>query len=134
MKMEAVADVAPFSLEPADSACERWERWARRFENFVVAKDIHSDTIMRAMLLHYAGEAVFELSETVVVTEYYDNFAQKLNGSSLLASGRQTQCSEEYEIFKFRQADRTTSETLDQFNARLQQLSKNCNFHEKDRN
>ena len=67
---------------------------------------------MRAMLLHYAGEAVFELSETVVVTEYYDNFAQKLNGSSLLASGRQTQCSEEYEIFKFRGDPKTRSAAL----------------------
>ena len=62
--METVADIAVFALEPTDNAGQRWESWVRRFENYVVAKNI---------------------------------------------------------------------QTLDQYNARLQQLSKHCNFHDKDR-
>ena len=66
-KMETVADIAVFSLEPTDSAGQRWESWVRRFENYIVAKNIQNDKIMKAMLLHYAGEAVFELSDVAGV-------------------------------------------------------------------
>ncbi|KAI0224309.1 hypothetical protein LSAT2_024698, partial [Lamellibrachia satsuma] len=40
---------------------------------------------------------------------------------------------EEYEIFTFRQAQQQARETLDLFHARLQQLAKNCNFQNKNR-
>ena len=36
---------------------QSWARWVRRFENFVVAKDIEDDAKTIAMLLHYADEA-----------------------------------------------------------------------------
>ena len=35
------------------------------FDNFVVAKGINNDTRIKAMMLHHAGETVFELSESV---------------------------------------------------------------------
>ena len=60
----------------------------------------------------------------------HDDFAET---KRKLTAYFRPQCNEEYEIFKFRQAEQTSSETLDQFNARLQQLAKNCKFHEKDR-
>ena len=84
---------------------------------------------MKAMLLHYAGEAVFELSDVVGVIEN-DNFAET---KRKLTEYFRPQCNEEYEIFKFRQAEQMAAETLDQYNTRLQQLAKHCNFHEKDR-
>ncbi len=73
--METVADIAVFSLEPTNSAGQRWESWVRRFENYIVAKNIQNDKRFKAMLLHYAGEAVFELSDVVGVIEN-DNFAE----------------------------------------------------------
>ena len=33
-----------FEIEPVDTASTRWERWVRRFDNFVVAKGINNDT------------------------------------------------------------------------------------------
>ena len=118
-----------FSLESTDSAGQRWKCWVRRFENYIVAKNNQNDKRMKAMLLHYAGEAVFELSDVVGVIEK-DNFAEtkrKLTGYF------RPQCNEEYGIFKFRPAEQMAAETLDQYNTRLQQLAKHCNFHEKDR-
>ena len=55
---------------------------------------------MKAMLLHYAGEAVFELSDVVGVEN--DNFAET---KRKLTEYFRPQCNEEYEIFKFRRAD-----------------------------
>ena len=43
----------------------RCEQWLRRFENVVVAKDFTDDVCIKAMVLHYAGEAVFELCDAV---------------------------------------------------------------------
>ena len=67
IKSEMETETLPlFSIEPTDSASTRWERWLRRFDNFVVARDIVTDARQKAMLLQYAGEAVFDLSEAVL--------------------------------------------------------------------
>ena len=119
----------PFSIEPTDSASTRWERWLRCFDNFVVARDIATDARQKAMLLHYAGEAVFDLSEAVGVVPT-DNFeATKLKLTAYFTPRR----NEEYEVFTFRQTQHKSGETIDQFHARLQQMSKNCNFQDKNR-
>ena len=64
----------PFSVNPADTASNRWEKWIRRLENFLIAKDINEDDRKRAMLLHYAGEEVFDLADSVGVLDG-DRFA-----------------------------------------------------------
>ena len=66
--------LAPFSIEPTDSASVRWERWLRRFDNFVVARDIATNARQKAMLLHYAGEAVFDLGEAVGIVYVHNSF------------------------------------------------------------
>ena len=127
--METVADIAMFSHEPTDSPGQRWDSWVRGFDNYIVAKNIQNDKIIKSMLLHYVGEAVFELSDVVGVIEN-DNFAET---KRKLTEYFRPQCNEEYEIFKFSRAEQMAAETLDQYNTRLQQLAKHCNFHEKDR-
>ena len=86
METETVADIALFPLEPTDIADRRWERWAHRF---VVAKNNRR----KAMLLHFAGEAAFELSDVVGVTEN-DNFAET---KRKLTEYFRPQCNKEYE-------------------------------------
>ena len=80
-----------FSLEPTGSAGQRWESWVRRFENYIVAKNIQNDKRMKAMFAETKRK----------LTEYF-----------------RPQCNEEYVIFKFRQADQMAAETLDQYNTR----------------
>ena len=119
----------PFTLQPTDSASSRWERWVRRFDNFVLAKDIDDNNRKKAMLLHYAGEEVFDLSEAIGVVAG-DNFNQtKTKLTDYFAPRRNV----EYEVFNFRQTQQRTGETLDQFYTRLRQMSKNCDFHDRDR-
>ena len=94
-----------------------------------MARDIVTDARQKAMLLHYAGEAVFDLSEAVGVIPT-DNFdATKLKLTAYFTPRR----NEEYEVFTFRQTQQKSGETIDQFHARLQQMSKNCNFEDKNR-
>ena len=118
--------------QPAPVSPTHWERWVRSFDNFVVAKGITNDTHIKAMMLHHACETVFELSEWVGVldTDTYDVTREKLTAYFTPGARRNV----EYEIFVFRQTQQLpdAGETLDQFHARLQQLSKNCNFANKD--
>ena len=54
-----------FATDPVDSAAARWERWLNRFTNFAVAKNITDARRLKAILLHYVGEDVIELSESL---------------------------------------------------------------------
>ena len=84
---------------------------------------------VKAMMMHCAGEALFEICGSVgVVTD--DSFAQAKEKLTAYFTPRRN---EEYEIFTFRQAQQEAGETLDQFHARPQQLAKNCNFQNKNR-
>ena len=128
------AQIEQFEIEPVDTASTRWERWVRRFDNFVVAKGINNDTRITAMMLHHAGETVFELSESVGVLDT-DTYAVAREKLLRLGVKYHTEAQTGYyEIFVFRQTQQLPGggETLDQFHARLLQLSKNCNFANRD--
>ncbi|KAK6186734.1 hypothetical protein SNE40_006012 [Patella caerulea] len=127
--MEGEKILPSFNLEPADNAGTRWEKWARRFDNFLIAKDVKTDARKKAMLLHLAGEEVFDLSESVGVADGDDISRTKEKLQNYFAPKRNT----EYEIFVFRQATKHQGESLDKLNARLTSLSKYCNFTDTER-
>ena len=124
------AQIQQIEVTPADAACTRWERWVRRFENFVLAKGINDDAYIKAMMLHHTGETVVELSESVGVldTDTYAVAREKLTAYSTPRHNT------EYEIFVFRHTQQLPcgDETLNLFQACLQHLSKNCNFANKN--
>ena len=114
---------------PVGSAAARWERWLNRFANFAVAKNITDARRLKAIFLHYVGEDVFDLSESLgIVTDTPFEETKRL-----LTAYFAPQRNVEYEEFVFRQAAQRTDETSDKCNARLRQLATNCNFHETDR-
>lgn len=39
----------------------RWERWVSRLENLFVGLRIENDDRKRSLLLHYAGESVYDI-------------------------------------------------------------------------
>ena len=51
------------------TAAARWDhwRWLRRLENVIAAKGIADLNRKKAVLLHHAGEEVFDLSEDLGV-------------------------------------------------------------------
>jgi hypothetical protein len=54
----------PFDVE-ADkaNAGPRWKKWIGRLENLLVGMNMNNDARKRALLLHYAGERVYEIYE-----------------------------------------------------------------------
>ena len=76
-----------------------------------------------------SGEDVFDLRESLGIVSDTPFEETKRLLTDYFAPQRNV----EYEVLVFRQAAQHTDETLDKCNARLRQLSKNCNFHETDR-
>jgi hypothetical protein len=58
----SIPQIAPFILD-ADptSVSQRWKRWSDRFDNLIVAMNVTNHARKKALLLHLAGEAVFDI-------------------------------------------------------------------------
>ena len=121
--------LSKFSLEPSENAGTRWEIWVKRFDNFLVAKNVIVAGRKKAMPVHYAREEFFELSESINITDEEDYLETKEKLQNYFAPKRNI----EYETFVLRQATQQPSEPLVKFNARLVSLSKYCNFTNKER-
>ncbi|XP_013385929.1 uncharacterized protein K02A2.6-like [Lingula anatina] len=125
----ARATFPAFSTTPTENAGIRWEKWIKRLDNFIVSENITIDAQKKALLLHLAGEEVFELSETIGVVDDDDFTDTKQKLTQHFLPRRNV----EYEVYVFRQATQLPSETLDAFCARLKTLSKHCEFQNATR-
>ena len=106
----------------------RWNKWCNRLDNLLVGLDIKDKKRKRALLLHYAGEEVNDVFDTLSDTgDDYDTAVQKL--TEYFSPRKCT----EYEVFKFHQAKQEHNETIDTFQTRLRKLSQNCDFADKDK-
>ena len=93
----------------SDNASARWKRWLSRFKNMMVAMNVDdNDARQRALLLHYAGEQVYDIFETLTDTGESDDFDKAC---------------EKQEI----------GETLDTYHTRLRRLAATCDFTDIDR-
>ena len=54
------------------SVAQRWKRWSDRFDNLIIAMNITNNDRKIALLLHLAGEAVYDIYQGLVVPEGAD--------------------------------------------------------------
>ncbi|XP_064475327.1 uncharacterized protein LOC135389192 [Ornithodoros turicata] len=112
----------------ASSLAQRWTKWHAHFENFLLAANVTDPTRKRAMLLHYAGEEVYDIFQTLPdMQSDYDTAVARLRAH--FAPKKNTV----YEKHVFRQAKQDTGETLDQFQVRLRRLAATCEFANIDK-
>ena len=122
-----VANVKPFDVdEDPTSTLTRWKKWIAKFEIFFTAMKIEDKKQQRAMLLHFAGDRVYDIFETLEDTG--DDYAAAK--AALTAHFAPSQ-NKDYAIYTFRQSAQG-SETTDQYATRLRQLAANCDFHDVD--
>ncbi|XP_038060081.1 uncharacterized protein K02A2.6-like [Patiria miniata] len=105
----------------------RWQKYVKRLENLFVAFNIVDDKQQRALLLHYAGQEVMDIFETLADTgSDYKTAKEQLD--KYFSPRRNI----EYERFVFREAKQSPTETVGDLNTRLQQLAQKCEFHDLD--
>ncbi|XP_075555844.1 uncharacterized protein LOC142588176 [Dermacentor variabilis] len=105
------------------SLAQRWTKWQARFDNFLLAANIQNAARKRAMLLHYAGDAVHGIFLTLPDRGTdYETAVAKLNGHFAPRKNAV------YERHVSRQAKQSSEETVDQFQVRLRKLAATCEF------
>lgn len=119
-----------FNVDEEQNASIRWKKWLQRFENFLIALNIKDETRKRAMLLHYAGERVQDIFDTLEDTGEAKDYEKATKALSEYFS---PQTNTEYETYKFRQAKQLTGETLDSYHVRLRHLASTCSFPDVER-
>ena len=108
----------------------RWIHYVKKLENLFVAMNIESKKRKKALLLHYAGDEVFEIHATLDNTGNENDYAAS---KTALENYFKPQLNTEFQVFEYRQMKQNQSETIDEFATRLRQKAVYCDFTNKDR-
>ncbi|CAB4038760.1 Hypothetical predicted protein, partial [Paramuricea clavata] len=110
----------------------RFKKYIARFRNLIVATDIDDPKRQKALLLHYIGEEVNDIFETLTVSEPAEGetvLDVTIKALSEYFTPKQNPVFE----YKFRNAKQTQDEALMTYYTRLKQLSLTCEFHDAGR-
>ncbi|XP_062610190.1 uncharacterized protein K02A2.6-like [Saccostrea cucullata] len=119
-----------FDVSDQSSIGQRWKKWIQRFENFVLAMGITRNDRKRAMLLHYGGDEVYNIFDTLADTGGPNDYDA---AKTKLTEHFNPKKNLEFEIYKFRQAKKRSGEIMDSYHKRLWQLAENCEFEVVDK-
>jgi hypothetical protein len=111
----------------------RFKKYISRFRNLIVATDIDDPKHQNALLLHYIGEEVNDIFETLTVSAPAEGetvLNVTIKALSEYFTPKQNPVFKEY---KFCNAKQTHNEALMMYYTRLKQLSLTCEFHDADR-
>lgn len=128
--MEKLTYFPPFDYD-ADktNAGPKWEKWVGRLENLFTGLKIEDDKQQRALLLHYAGERVYDIYEAEKGTtepKYADT-------KKVLTDYFKPKKNVQMEIYTFRSCKQSDTETLDEYVTKLRTLGKDCEFNDVER-
>ena len=115
--------------EDPSTAGTRWKRYLSKLNNLLSALNIDNPERKKALLLHYGGDELFDLSETF--TDEQNSNYDTLTAAFSAYFSPSTNFT--FETFKFRKLVQDTEETVDQFHVRLRRQASLCNFSDVDR-
>ena len=114
-----------FDLRDQTNLATRWEKYMKRFNNLMAAMDVKEESRKRALLLHYSGEEVNDLFDTLPDTGEDNDYKEACEALTRYFTPKKNVS---FEIFKFRNLKQESHETVDEFHTRLQIASKYCKF------
>jgi hypothetical protein len=124
---------SPFDITNQASLAQRWAKWLERFQNFLVALNITEDHARRkAMLLHYAGEPVYDVYSSLPMVERGANVNEYEHVVTRLTDYFAPKKNIDYEVYVFRQMKQKPDEALDSYYTRLLAQAKTCDFADVD--
>ena len=107
----------------------RWTKYVAKLENLFVGLNIDSKKRKKALLLHYSGDEVFEIYETLNLGADDQNYDDTKTGLNNYFNPKKNK---EFERYEFRNLKQMKNETIDQFVTKLRQKASNCEFTDKD--
>ena len=117
-----------FQLQPDNNVGQRWEKYLKRFERLLTGLGITNNARKRALLLHFSGQEVDDIFDTLADTGDDDNYDKAKKSLTDYFSPKRNVA---FEVFQFRKATQAPDETIDTYQTRLRQLAKTCDFHDR---
>jgi len=104
MAATALPNFPPFDADPtAGDIVVRWDKWVRRFRNLLTAINVTDDERHKALLLHYAGEQVCDIFDTLTMDAPGEGETVTDKAIAALTAHFAPKRNAEYEIYKFHQ-------------------------------
>ena len=101
-----------FDLRDQTNLATRWEKYIKRFNNLMAAMDVKEESRKRALLLHYSGEEVNDLFDTLPDTGEDNDYKGACEALTRYFTPKKNVS---FEIFKFRNLKQESHETVDEF-------------------
>ena len=120
------------SPEAGDVAL-RWRKWVSRFRILLAAINVTNDTRQKALLLHYAGERVSDIFDTLTIPDPTGDESSTELAINALTLFFAPYANVEFAVFQFRQAKQEQTEDIASYLTRLRQLALNCDFSDVSR-
>jgi len=133
-----IPQIAPF-VPDADptSVAQRWKRWSDHLDNLIVALNITDPAHKKALLLHLAGDTVYDIYQGLIIPDVADDADPDednvyINAKRAVDAQFNPQRNTKFEVYTFRKTRQRSTETLDAYHARLRSLTKHCDFANTD--
>ena len=129
----ALPHFSEFDVHSDGAVDTRWKKWLTRFRNLLLALAVDDTKRQKALLLHYAGEAVNEIFETLPNTNAEEDENPFEKAVTALTNYFTPKKNREYEVYVFRKAKQESDENISGFHTRLRRLAMTCEFADTDR-
>ena len=127
---EEVGSLQPFQVKgDPHSVSQRWRKWKRAFQLYVLGKGITNDSQKRGLLLHTAGLDVQEVYFTLVPDGAEKNYSENFK---VLDDYIIPKANVPFERHLLRQISQSSEKTVDQFVCQLRQRAASCEFGERE--
>ena len=115
--------------ENPNGISQRWKKWKRAFNLYLLGRGVTVDSQKQALLLHVAGLEVQDIYYTLVGDEAVDGYEATIK---VLDDYFIPKSNVSFERHLFRQIVQKSDETVDQFACRLKQQAVNCGFGDQE--
>jgi hypothetical protein len=120
----------PFTIkENPSNVGIRWDIYVKKFENLIIGLGIDKNKRKKALLLHYAGNEVFEICKTFPTLSNADN--NYADTKKELSDYFQPQKNTEFLRFEFGNVTQQ-DKSLDEYVTQLRQKARDCEFADPD--
>ena len=134
----AIPNLPPFIPDDdTTSVAQRWKRWSDRFDNLMTAMNITDNNRKKALLLHLAGESVYDVFQGLIVPDVAEDADPAednvyLRAKRALDAHFDPQRNTEFEVYNFRKTQQMQGELIDSYHSRLRAMTKYCQFTNVD--
>ncbi|KAJ8314428.1 hypothetical protein KUTeg_006578 [Tegillarca granosa] len=127
--MASIPNFPKFDDSDSHDAGPQWDKWVSRLELLFDGMKLTDDKQKRALLLHYAGDRVFDIYET----QKGDSQAKYEETVNVLKNYFAPRKNIQMEIYKFRNYKQASGQSLNEFVTELRRLARSCDFHDTEK-